>query len=58
VKVYAAVVGPEPTVARSANCAVLTPDQLASWITALPAQRSLTPGRQERLLDMVRAAAG
>jgi hypothetical protein len=57
VKVYSAVVGPEPTIARSATCAVLTPDQLASWITALPAQRSITPGRHERLLDTVRAAA-
>lgn len=58
VKVYAAVVGPQPTVARTANCAVLTPDQLAAWISALPAQRSLTPGRHERLLDTVRIAAG
>jgi hypothetical protein len=57
VKVYAAVVGPQPTVARTANCAVLTPDQLAAWVSALPAQRSMTPGRHERVLDTVRAAA-
>jgi hypothetical protein len=57
VKVYAAVVGPEPTVARSSTCAVLTPEQLAAWIAALPAQRSLTEGRRQRVLDLVRAAA-
>jgi len=57
VKVYSAVVGPAPTVARTPNCAVLTPDQLAAWVTALPAQRSMTPGRHQRVLDTVRAAA-
>ena len=57
VKVYSAVVGPDPAVARTSACAVLTPDQLAAWIAALPAQRSLTEGRHSRLLDLVRAAA-
>jgi hypothetical protein len=57
VKVYSAVVGPAPTIARTANCAVLTPGQLTNWIAALPAQRSLTPGRLERILEQVRAAA-
>ena len=58
VKVYSAVVGPDPAIARTAGCAVLTPDQLAAWIAALPAQRGLTPGRHSRVLDLVRAAAG
>ena len=57
VKVYSAVVGPDPTVARTPGCAVLTPDQLGAWISALPTQRSLTPGRHSRVLDLVRAAA-
>ncbi len=57
VKVYSAVVGPDPAIARTAACAVLTPDQLAAWIAALPAQRGLTPGRRSRVLDLVRAAA-
>jgi hypothetical protein len=57
VKVYSAVVGPDPTVARTPGCAVLTPDQLAAWISALPTQRGLTPGRHSRVLDLVRAAA-
>jgi len=57
VKVYAAVVGPEPTVRRTTDCAVLTPDQLAPWISGLPPQRSLTEGRRERVLEYVRDAA-
>ncbi len=57
VKTYAAVVGPAPTIARTAGCAVLSPDQLAAWVAALPAQRSLTPGRIERMLEVVREAA-
>jgi len=57
VKVYSAVVGPEPTVVRTSNCAVLAPDQLSAWITSLPPQRSLTEGRRQRILDVVRAAA-
>lgn len=58
VKVYAAVVGPAPMVARTAGCAVLTPDELGPWIAALPAQRSLTAGRRDQVLDLVRQAAG
>jgi hypothetical protein len=58
VKVYAAVVGSAPTVARTAGCAVLEPDQLGPWIAALPAQRSLTAGRREQIIDLVREAAG
>lgn len=58
VKVYSAVVGPEATVARTAVCAVLSPEQLAGWIAALPAQRSLTAGRREQIMDLVREAAG
>ena len=57
VKVYAAVVGPEPTVIRTSDCAVLTPHQLAPWIDGLAPQRSLTDGRRERLLEFVRSAA-
>ncbi len=57
VKVYAAVVGPDPQVARTPACAVLTPDQLAAWVTALPPQRSLTDGRRQRMLDTARDAA-
>jgi hypothetical protein len=57
VKVYAAVIGPQPTVPRTTDCAVLAPEQLAPWIAGLPPQRSLTEGRRERVLEYVRAAA-
>jgi hypothetical protein len=57
VKTYAAVIGTDPSITRTATCAVLTPDQLGPWIAALPAQRSLTAGRMDRLLEIVRDAA-
>ncbi|MFP5341723.1 MAG: hypothetical protein ACLGIJ_02180 [Candidatus Limnocylindria bacterium] len=56
VKVYAAVVGPDPVIERTAACAVLTPDRLGPWIAALPVQRSLTEGRRERMVEQVRSA--
>ena len=58
VKAYAAVVGEDPKVTRTTDCAVLTPDQVAPWIGALPPQRTLTEGRRQRIADTVRAAAG
>jgi hypothetical protein len=58
VKVYAGVVGIGWKLARTADCAVLTPDEVAAWISALPPQRSLTEGRREQVLDLVREAAG
>lgn len=58
VKVYAAVIGTEPSLQRTRDCAMLMPDQVVPWIHALPPQRSLTPGRRERVVDTVRAAAG
>jgi hypothetical protein len=58
VKVYAAVIGPEPIVQRTTDCAVLAPDQLVAWIDALPPQRSLTEGRRQQVAETVRAAAG
>ena len=58
VKTYAAVVGTGRAITRTADCAVLTPDELAPWIAALAPQRSLTEGRRDRVLDLVREAAG
>jgi hypothetical protein len=57
VKVYAAVTAEATTVERTVACAVLTHDQLLAWVSGLPPQRTLTPGRQERMLDTVREAA-
>lgn len=57
VKTYAAVVAEAPNLARTPSCAVLRFDQLSAWVAALPAQRSLTPGRREQVLEAVRDAA-
>jgi hypothetical protein len=57
VKTYAAVISRDLSVARTPACAVVTPDQLAAWVAALPPQRSLTSGRREQMIERVRAAA-
>jgi hypothetical protein len=57
VKVYSAVVGSDVTVERNASCAVITPDQIPGWLLSLPAQRSLTPSRRERIAELLRAMA-
>ena len=56
VKVHTAVVGSDETVERTANCAVITPDQVPAWLASLPVQRSLTDGRRERLVEMLGGA--
>jgi hypothetical protein len=49
VRVYAALVVADQSLPRSATCAVLTPDQMPTWIAALPPQRRLTAARRARL---------
>ena len=56
VKVYAAVVGTDPQVERTASCASITPDQVGPWLTSLPVQRSFDADRRERVIRMVRSA--
>ncbi|MBF8289142.1 MAG: hypothetical protein HW391_110 [Chloroflexi bacterium] len=56
VKVYAAVVGTDPVVVRSASCAYIAPDQVAAWIASLPPQRSFDADRRDRVIRLVRAA--
>ncbi len=55
VRVYAAIVTTDATIQRSAECAVLAPEQLGGWLEALPEQRGLTPQRRERLEEMLRS---
>ena len=55
VKVYAAVVAPDDTLLRTATCAVLTADRVSAWLTSLAPQRSLTPTRRERLVELIRS---
>jgi hypothetical protein len=53
VKVYAALITSDTTLPRSPTCAVITRGQAAEWVTSLPAQRSLTPGRLEHVVQQV-----
>jgi hypothetical protein len=57
VRVYAAVIVGDSSIARSATCAVVTSDQLPAWIAVLPGQRSLTPARRLRLRALARSQA-
>ena len=55
-KVYAAVVGTDKRVERTANVAVIAPTQVAEWLATLPTQRSIDAGRRERIVRDIRAA--
>lgn len=56
VRVHAALVTTDSTVERSSSCAVIGPNQVSSWLTALPPQRSLTDNRRTWLVELVRQA--
>ncbi len=43
VKVYAVVVTDDPTVSRSATCAVTPADQVGAWLASLPPTRAMCP---------------
>lgn len=49
VRVHAALVTADGTMPRSPQCAVITADQISSWIAALPRQRSLNAGRIQQI---------
>jgi hypothetical protein len=57
IKVYSAFVTDDPTLKRTPSCAVIGPNEVAAWLTGLPAQRSLYESRREDLVDRVRALA-
>jgi hypothetical protein len=57
VKTYAAVVSRDSTVERTATCAVIEADQIPAWLRSLPAQRSLTPTRRARIVELIREAS-
>jgi len=54
VKVYSAAVTTDPTVARTATCAVIEPGQIVAWLTGLPPSRALTEERRQIVVDQVR----
>ena len=56
VKIFAAVVGTDPSVERTSECAYIGPGEVQAWIAGLPPQRMLTPERRERILEVVRRA--
>ena len=56
VRVYAAIVSTDPTLTRSAACAVVTTEQLPAWVASLPRQRSLTMDRRQRLQGWLKDA--
>jgi len=53
VRVYAAVVGTEPGIARTPTCAVITESQVEPWLASLPVQRSLNEGRRNQLIALL-----
>ena len=56
VKVFAAVVGTDPRIQRTSDCAYIGPREVAAWIAGLPAQRMLTQDRRQRILEVVKGA--
>jgi hypothetical protein len=54
VRVYAALVTDDSSIARSPVSAVISADQIPAWIEALPKQRSFSTGRRHHLLARLR----
>ena len=50
VRVYAAVISEDPTIARTPACAVISDAQLEPWLRSLPVQRSLSQARRNQLV--------
>jgi hypothetical protein len=53
VRVHIAVIGPASTVERTAGCALITVEQVPTWLASLPRQRSLSEARLARLIKLV-----
>ena len=53
VRVYAAVIAEDPTIARTPPCAVIREAQLEPWLRSLPVQRSLSQARRDQLVAML-----
>jgi hypothetical protein len=57
VKVYAAVIAPDGSLQRTANCAVIDANQIPGWLTSLPPQRSFEANRRDGVIQRVRELA-
>jgi hypothetical protein len=55
-KVYAAVVGNDPRVERTAAVALVNPNQVAEWLQSLPPQKSFDSARRDSVVKQVRSA--
>jgi hypothetical protein len=58
VRLYTAVAAPDHDLVRTAACALVTPEQLPSWLAMLPTQRSLSSSRRDRLARMLEGVDG
>ena len=56
VRVYAAVISPDGSLTRSANCAVVTRDQIPAYLNSLPVQRGFSADRRAEIVDELRAS--
>jgi hypothetical protein len=56
VRIYAALVTSDASLARTTACAVVSREQAPAWIASLPRQRSLSPERCARIVRLLRAA--
>lgn len=54
VKVFAAVITDDPTIERTAACAVIRPEEVPAWLGSLPPARALTPDRRDDLVEEIR----
>jgi len=58
VRLYTAVAAPEHDLVRTPACALVTPEQLPSWLALLPTQRGLSSSRRDRLARMLEGVDG
>jgi hypothetical protein len=56
VRVHAAVIASDQTLTRTANCAVVTRDQVPAYLNSLPIQRGFTAERRAQVIEDLRAA--
>ena len=55
VRVHSAIVATDQTIERVPGCAVISPAEIPAWVAALPAQRTLTAARRNRVVSIARS---
>ena len=56
IRVYAAVISPDDSLARTSKCAVVTRDRVPAYLDSLPVQRGFSPERRARIVEDLRVA--